>query len=457
MTEILSEYYRIPECMLGCILGTNPTTEAGFFRFGPDALCYGRSASGVARRVQDAGRYDALQHVVVDGSNVHFPFEPAQAVDNVRREHYVQALAPGREKKMSRGWLFHAYYFVREMLPVSVRRHLQRAYFSDWKTRSFPRWPVDFAVDNLHAEILRIMMVAAHAERIPFIWYWPDGAPNCLMLTHDVETAAGRDFTPRLMDIDESYGFKASYQVVPERRYDLPDQYVQNIRNRGLEFNIHDLNHDGRLYLDREEFLRRAERINHYAHHYGATGFRAGSMYRRIDWYNEFEFSYDMSVTNVAHLEPQRGGCCTVFPFFLGNMLELPLTTSQDYAVFYILNEPSIELWKKQINLIRQRNGLISLLTHPDYLIASRNRKLYESLLDYLREMVGREKIWSALPGEVDQWWRTRRQLRLVQNGVDWEIEGAGKERARIAYAVREGDRLIYEVARTPAHQGSRH
>ena len=40
------------------------------------------------------------------------------------------------------------------MLPVSVRRHLQRAYFSDWKTRSFPRWPVDFAVDNLHAEIL---------------------------------------------------------------------------------------------------------------------------------------------------------------------------------------------------------------------------------------------------------------------------------------------------------------
>ena len=52
--------------------------------------------------------------------------------------------------------------------------------------------------------------------------------------------------------------------------------------------------------------------------------------------------------------------------------------------------------------LIRKRNGLISFITHPDYLIERRARDVYESLLDYLQQMVAREHIWAALPGDVD-------------------------------------------------------
>ena len=40
----------------------------------------------------------------------------------------------------------------------------------------------------------------------------------------------------------------------------------------------------------------------------GSRGFRSGAMYRRQDWFADLEFSYDMSIPNVAHLEPQRGG-----------------------------------------------------------------------------------------------------------------------------------------------------
>ena len=266
----------------------------------------------------------------------------------------------------------------------------------------------------------------------------------------------GRDFTPQLMDLDESFGFRASFQVIPEKRYEVSEEYVREIRNRGFEFNIHDLNHDGHLYKEREEFLRRAKKINEYGHRYDARGFRAGAMYRNLDWYDAYEFSYDMSVPNVAHLEPKRGGCCTVFPFFIDKILELPLTTSQDYSVFHILNDYSINLWRKQLDLLRQRNGLMSFLVHPDYLISLRARKVYESLLDYLRQMVSREKIWAVLPREVDQWWRTRSKMKLVQKGGDWEIEGHGKERARIAYAVLDGDRLVYELACALAPEGSR-
>jgi len=454
--ETLSDYYRVPESVLGRIFGPEPSGEAGYFRFGPRAICFGQSTSGVAANVGDAELYDARKSVRMDGADVYLPFDFTQIIENLRRERYVPNLTPGREKLITREWMLKTYYFVRESLPDSVRRRMQRVYFSDWNARPFPAWPVDFTVDNLHEEILRLSMEGSRAERVPFIWYWPDGAPNCLILTHDVETSAGRDFAPQLMDLDDSYGLKASFQVIPEKRYDVPGEFVQQIRNRGFEFNIHDLNHDGRLYRQREEFLRRAKKINRYAQRYSARGFRAGSMYRMLDWYDEYQFSYDMSLTNVAHLEPKRGGCCTVFPFFLGNILELPLTTSQDYSIFHILNDYSIDLWKKQLELIRQRNGLMTFLTHPDYLINHRARKVYESLLSHLRETIDREKIWTALPGEVDRWWRIRSKLKLVQKGSGWEIEGSGKERARIAHAVQQGNRLVYEVVGAPAHEGAR-
>jgi hypothetical protein len=450
MMEVLSSYYRVPEGLLGHNIASDPSGNVGFFRYGPDAVCYGQCALSASTKLETSLLYDASLGVRFNEKEIHLPFDPAQVIDNIRNERYVPNLIAGRERLLTQEWIRKAYYSFRFFLPVSVRRHLQRAYFSDWQTRPFPAWPVDFTVDTLHEEFLRLSMRAAGVQRVPFIWFWPDGAPNGLIMTHDVETRAGRDFTPQLMDLDESYGIKASFQVIPEKRYEVPNEYVQEIRKRGFEFNIHDLNHDGKLYQKREEFLRRAKKINEYGHRYDARGFRAGSMYRMLDWYDAYEFSYDMSVTNVAHLEPRRGGCCTVFPFFIGRILELPLTTSQDYSVFHILNDYSIGLWKKQLDLLRQRNGLMSFITHPDYLINRPARKVYEMLLDYLRQMVSGEKIWAALPGEVDQWWRARSQMKLVRKDGCWKIEGPGAEMARIAYAVVEGDRLVYEV--TGAH-----
>jgi hypothetical protein len=169
-------------------------------------------------------------------------------------------------------------------------------------------------------------------------------------------------------------------------------------------------------------------------------------MYRNLNWYDAFEFSYDMSVPNVAHLEPKRGGCCTVFPYFVGNVLELPLTTAQDYSLIYILKDGSLDLWRKQIDLISRKNGLMSFLVHPDYLVASHPQRIYKSLLALLRQMVSRDKVWAALPRDVDRWWRNRREMKLSTKTGRWYVEGPGSERARIAYAVVDGDRLKYEI-----------
>jgi hypothetical protein len=255
------------------------------------------------------------------------------------------------------------------------------------------------------------------------------------------------------MDLDESYNFKSSFQVVPEKRYNVPNEYVREIRTRGFEFNVHDLNHDGRLYIERREFLKRAARINAFIHRYESRGFRAGSMYRNQDWYGAFEFSYDMSVPNVAHLDPMRGGCCTVMPYFVDSIIELPVTTTQDYSLFYILNDYSTDLWKKQIECVRNRNGLISIITHPDYLIAQRARSVYVSLLEHLRLKVSDERIWAALPRDVDDWWRARSKMKLERSGDEWQIVGSGRERARLAYAVRDGHQLRYEIAGVPSQE----
>jgi peptidoglycan/xylan/chitin deacetylase (PgdA/CDA1 family) len=316
-----------------------------------------------------------------------------------------------------------------------------------WKEIRFPNWPVDCTVERVLERLLVLSLWAQGVEKIPFIWFWPEGARNCLLMTHDVETAVGRDFTPQLMDLNDSHGIKASFQVVPEKRYEVPDGYVNEIRRRGFEFNIHDLNHDGFLFREHEEFRRRAARINQYVHRYQSRGFRSGAMYRNEEWFDAFEFSYDMSVPSVAHLEPQRGGCCTIMPYFVGKILEIPLTTTQDYSLFHILNDYSIDLWKEQLSLIQQRHGLMSFIVHPDYVIKHRARKVYEALLDYLRQIISRENVWAALPGEVDCWWRARSQMKLVCQGNNWTVEGPEKDKARVAYAVLDGDRLKYELA----------
>src|SRR3989442_9979361 len=205
-------------------------------------------------------------------------------------------------------------------------------------------------------------MQAQGIHRVPFVWFWPDSAKSCLIMTHDIEQLAGRKFCSRLMDLDDSAGIKSSFQVVPEERYPVPEEFLGEIRNRGFEVNIHDLNHDGQLFSSHDGFLRRAERINAYARKYGARGFRSGASYRNQAWYGALEFSYDMSVPNVAHLDPQRGGCCSVMPFFIGGILELPVTTVQYYSLFRVLNDYTIDLWREQVDSILARHGLASFI-----------------------------------------------------------------------------------------------
>jgi hypothetical protein len=129
----------------------------------------------------------------------------------------------------------------------------------------------------------------------------------------------------------------------------------------------------------------------------------------------------------------------------MGRILELPLTTTQDYTLFHILNEYSIDLWRTQLDAIEERHGLATLLVHPDYVIEQRTQALYNGLLDHVARM--RERgAWVAVPGDVDRWWRQRSQMAIVREGDRFSIQGEGSERARLAFARLSGDSLALTV-----------
>lgn len=420
------------------------TGDSGYFRFGPNLVCYGRRASGRPAAGVTHVLDDALPDVGVHGSTLLLPFNPSDIVANLRHERYVPANRQNGARLSASSLLQSAYYLARPFLGISVRKHLQRVRLRDWEDIQFPHWPVDPTVEGIFEELMALTLRCHSVDRIPFIWFWPDGAQGSVIMTHDVETAAGRDFCPDLMDLDDEYGIKASFQVVPEGRYDVPDGFLDSIRERGFEVNVHDLNHDGKLFTDKKRFQRRAERINHYGRTFRAEGFRSAVLYRNLDWLSTLDFSYDMSVPSVGHLEAQRGGCCSVMPFFVGGMTELPVTTTQDYALFHILNQYSIDLWKRQIASVTSRHGLVSFIVHPDYIRMRQACDTYRQLLDYLAGLRSEGKLWFALPGAVSRWWRDRSRMKLVQRGNKWEVEGPNKERARVAFASLEGNKVVY-------------
>ena len=440
------DYYRCPETFASFTLAGELSEDSGYFRFGPDIIGYGRSSSGFRAAHAGGELYDVEKDVVAAGSSLRLPFNPSEIIANLRYERYVFH-SNGREKASMLGSILrNVYYLARPLLGVSVREHLQRIHLHGWNNISFPRWPVDASVERILEKLLTLSLQAHSMSYIPFIWFWPHGYPSCAIMTHDVETARGRDFCFELMDLDDTYFIKSSFQIVPERRYPVSQAFINAIWGRGFEVNVHDLNHDGHLVGDRLRFRQRAKQINQYAKAFRAAGFRSAGLYRTLDWWMDLDFSYDMSVPSVGQVEAQQGGCCSVTPFFVGHILELPVTVVQDYSLFHILRQFSIDLWTRQIDAISERHGLLNFIVHPDYVIQSRARETYTQLLAYLAGLRKAGRIWIALPRQVNDWWRLRARMRLVHGPSGWAIEGEGREQAQIAYASLEGDRLVYSL-----------
>lgn len=407
--------------------------------------CSAEAAAALAE-VSRAAVMASAPHAALGDLGATLPDDPDAALDYLRLERYQDAVGGAATAPGSGSPVRRAYYLVRPLLPVAVRKHMQRMALRGWQDIPFPRWPVDTAVEDLEDAVWSELLRITGEERLPFVWYWPDGCRFAAALTHDVETAAGRDFCGHLMAMEGEQGLVSAFEVVPEERYEVPADYLQSLRDGGCEVALHGLNHDGHLFDSEDAFRARAERINRYLADWGARGFRSPVMYRRQEWLHHLDIAYDMSVPNAARLDPQRGGCCTVRPYFLDGVLELPLTTIQDYSLLAVLNDATPTIWWRQLEILEDRGGLATFIVHPDYMLEERAQGLYRQLLERLAAGRDEGRIWTALPGGINDWWRLRQNMDLVREGDHWSIRGEGADRARVAWAVPRDGRIVYEV-----------
>jgi peptidoglycan/xylan/chitin deacetylase (PgdA/CDA1 family) len=344
--------------------------------------------------------------------------------------------------------VLRTYYALKSLIPrrlqILLRRRRARSVQS-----SFPLWPIEEKLENLKRNIFKSSMRTS--DEIPFIWFWPHGKNFAFVITHDVETQKGFGKIERVCEIERKYGLRSSWNFVPER-YFVDSRLLESLVNDGFEIGIHGLKHDGKLFNSRRLLDERMKEIKKYAIDLDAVGFRSPATHRNPDWMMNLPFEYDSSFPDTDPYEPQPGGCLSVFPFFIGNLVELPITLAQDHTLFEILGYQDISIWKQKIDWIEKMNGLALVIIHPDYIRAGRGRgeegrypiEYYEQLLQYVKS---RCNYWHVLPRNVARWWRRRdnSEIRFDKNREPY-IKGPAAKDGVITWIKLVNDEVTFEV-----------
>ncbi|MBE0660629.1 MAG: hypothetical protein IH602_23240 [Bryobacteraceae bacterium] len=320
-----------------------------------------------------------------------------------------------------------AYYAVRPYVPWRVRIGVRRWLAERLRRENSGVWPID-----------------ERAGVKPPGWPgWPEGKQFAFVLTHDVEAKVGLAKVERLMELDRSYGFRAAFNFVPEGNYRVADELRARLEAAGFEVGVHGLKHDGRLFVSKAHFAMEAEQIREYVKKWAARGFRSPLMHHNLAWMHMIGTEYDASTFDTDPFEPESDGVGTIFPFWVaapdgGGYVELPYTLAQDFTLFTILQERSIDVWKRKLDWIAECGGMALLNTHPDYMCfdgqpaqGEASVKMYEEFLRYARERYG-GVFWEALPCEVARYYRaevaegarnSRRKICMVAGGGSEERE----------------------------------
>jgi peptidoglycan/xylan/chitin deacetylase (PgdA/CDA1 family) len=259
------------------------------------------------------------------------------------------------------------------------------------------------------------------SEKKPAQWEgWPGGKKFAFVLTHDIECQRGYQRIEALVQLEMELGLRSSFNFVPER-YTVEEHVRKNLQERGFEVGVHGLKHDGKLYSSRNEFLRRAQKINQYGREWGAVGFRSPSMHHNLEWLLDLDFQYDASTFDTDPFEPQPDGIETIFPVWVPGRrgrpgyIELPYTIPQDVTLFAVLCHHDASVWKRKLDWVAQHGGMVLINTHPDYMYLGGGKEeideypiaFYRDFLEYVQTKYA-DLYWHALPCEVARFWRNR-------------------------------------------------
>lgn len=403
------------------LLWPTPARDMGSFAGLPVRSCAGETLDAVAHLLGGTWSTDAEGVRVDELGRRLLPFDLDAAVVDAWSEAY-------RDRGAAKSRIVRAYYAVRPLLPRRLQIALRRAFVHVQKRSSFPRWPLEPALHDLCDRALDYAADAA-GEPLPYLLPWPDRRTWALVLTHDVEHAAGCERIPAVAAVEREAGVRSSWNFVP-RRYAVAPGLMETLRGDGFEIGVHGLYHDGRD-LAKGVFPERLPAMQAAGVEWGAAGFRSPATHRSWRSMGELGFDYDSSYPDTDPYEPQAGGCCSLVPFFNRDVVELPITLPQDHTLFTILRRTGAATWIEKTDAIRARGGMALLITHPDYM----DDDVLGAYREYLARFADARDAWHALPRDVSAWWRRRAASLPVRDGDGWRVDGPAAEQATIAFA----------------------
>ncbi len=366
-------------------------------------------ASAVA--VDGPGRRQVAEFMLPDGTALPLveddngvprpPFSLEEAYGNYLTEAWTAA---STNRRLSSDQL-QFFYRYRRFVPRGVQLRARRRMIRWQGAPEFPAWPLDDGVNRLLRLDAARRLAASGERELAFRWFWPRPYRAAIVLSHDVESVEGIRRAVELADLEEGLGFRSAFNF--GAWYEIDPGVLRELTSRGFEIGMHGIAHDRSLFSSRGEFERQLPLLRELASRLGAVGFRSPATHRVFDWLAELPVEYDCTIPHSDPYEPQPGGCCSLWPFFVGDVVELPYTLPQDHTLLTLLRHRSAALWIDTARAIEDRFGLVQCLTHPDpgYLGDANKRGIYE---EFLRAMAEREHVWRALPREVAAWWRHR-------------------------------------------------
>jgi hypothetical protein len=412
--------YRLADFTFFCHVAPDATVQAMFPQ--PERRWHQAEPISAAD-----GRQVAAVWRDTDG-NVFLPFDPGEVMRLFWSEGYREIGRSG-VAAFCRAAALRGYYLVRPALPRPVQLAMRRLFTRVQSASSFPRWPVEDSLHDFYDWLFAVIADLA-GEPVPFLGPWPEGRSWALVLTHDVETAAGYRDMDLLRAPERARGYRSSWNFVGAR-YQVDDATVRSLQDDGFEAGVHGLWHDGRDLVER--YLdERLPAMWEHARRWNAVGFRSPATHRGWELMRKLGFGYDSSYTDTDPYEPQPGGCCTYLPYFNGDTVELPITLPQDHTLFTILQHADAGLWLRKAGHIRDRGGMVLVLTHPDY---ARDQPLADGYVSLLDTFAEDGTAWRALPREVAAWWRSRAASAIRATGDGWTIDGPAAGIGRVCFA----------------------
>jgi peptidoglycan/xylan/chitin deacetylase (PgdA/CDA1 family) len=296
-------------------------------------------------------------------------------------------------------------------LPARARRLAARALLGRRRPGPFPREPIERAVDAIRW---------ARGERA----HWPDGRRAALLLTHDVDTAAGAARIGSVAELSRALGVRATFFVC-SHHYPLDTDALARLEQAGFEIASHGYDHDNRLAFRPE--AERRQRLDAIAARFrpriALAGFRSPSLLRTPELFASLagRFAWDSSIPDVD-LE-NGGGCGTVLPFRIADLVEIPVTLPMESSLLYRGERPAVvfERWTEKLAWIRDVGGVAVAVLHTEPTLGG-----HPELLRLYADWVAKAPpdVWITTPSELLRWLEAERLLAPTRESRTEETAG---------------------------------